>query len=382
MSTSNLVALAASVRKALAAPLANAVKDEAGKRARNELLDTLPDLQRALEGPKDTLIRTTWTPLNLVALQTVNRHQIGKHVPANGTISYKELSEKINFPEARLRRILRYSMTQRIFHEPELNHVAHTPVSRLMADDKNMQSWISLITDLFAPVVTHANDAFERWPTSNSPKETAVAAWKGAETTWFEEVAASKGGLSGFREGMEAVGSGEGWSTSALAENYPWGEFGSGTVVDIGGASGHACVPIAEAFPDLKFIVQDLEMGDELEKEHRTLLPEAVQSRISFMSHDFFTEQPVKDADVYFFRCTLHNWSDEFVIKALKALVPALKPGARVVIQDNGLAPPGTIGLTEESNQRQDHGFHVNVLDQLQGARAGGLEGVVRGGGS
>ena len=93
-------------------------------------------------------------------------------------------------------------------------------------------------------------------------------------------------------------------------------------------------------------------MGDEVEKEHRKMIPEPVQPKITFMGHDFFKEQLVKDADVYFFRCTLHNWSDELVVKILKALTPALKPGARVVIQDNGLAPPGTIGLSDEINQR------------------------------
>jgi hypothetical protein len=97
-------------------------------------------------------------------------------------------------------------------------------------------------------------------------------------------------------------------------------------------------------------------MDDELEKGHRRLIPEPVQSKIMLMGHDFFTEQPVKDADVYFFRCTLHNWSDELVVKILKALIPALKLGARVVIQDNGLAPPGTIGLSDEINQR--YGFY------------------------
>jgi len=93
-------------------------------------------------------------------------------------------------------------------------------------------------------------------------------------------------------------------------------------------------------------------MGPEFETEHRKLIPAALNPRIQFMKHDFFTEQPVKDADVYFFRCTLHNWPDEFVVKALKALIPALKPGARVVIQDNGLADPGTIGLHDEITQR------------------------------
>jgi hypothetical protein len=62
---------------------------------------------------------------------------------------------------------------------------------------------------------------------------------------------------------------------------------------------------------------------------------------MSFMDHDMFTEQPIKDADVYFWRVVLHNWSDAFVLKALRSLIPALKLGAKVVIQDHGLADPG-----------------------------------------
>jgi hypothetical protein len=61
MASNDLVALAAAVRNALASPTITATTDEAGKRARKELLNTLPDLQRALEGPKQTLINTTWS---------------------------------------------------------------------------------------------------------------------------------------------------------------------------------------------------------------------------------------------------------------------------------------------------------------------------------
>lgn len=61
MTSQNIVALAAGVRKALASPISNAIQDEAGRRARKELLNTLPDLQRALEGPKETIIKTTWS---------------------------------------------------------------------------------------------------------------------------------------------------------------------------------------------------------------------------------------------------------------------------------------------------------------------------------
>ena len=70
------------------------------------------------------------------------------------------------------------------------------------------------------------------------------------------------------------------------------------------------------------------------------------------MSHDFFTIQPVKDADVYLFRWIFHNWSDGYCIKILRNLVPALKNGAMIVINDNVLPEPGTMGLWQEERLR------------------------------
>jgi hypothetical protein len=61
------------------------------------------------------------------------------------------------------------------------------------------------------------------------------------------------------------------------------------------------------------------------------------------MAHDFFEEQPVKGADVYYYRWTLHNWSDKYCIKTLKALSPALKKGSRVLIMDVVMPPPGIL---------------------------------------
>lgn len=49
------------------------------------------------------------------------------------------------------------------------------------------------------------------------------------------------------------------------------------------------------------------------------------------MEHDFFQPQPVQ-ADVYVFKMILHDWPDAEAAKILRALVPALKPGARVLL--------------------------------------------------
>ena len=75
------------------------------------------------------------------------------------------------------------------------------------------------------------------------------------------------------------------------------------------------------------------------------------------MSHDFFTEQSVKNADVYFFRWIFHNWSDEYCVRILRNLIPALKPHARIVLNDACLPEPNTLSVMAERRVR-----YVNSL--------------------
>ena len=126
---------------------------------------------------------------------------------------------------------------------------------------------------------------------------------------------------------------------------FDWASLGKATVVDVGGAKGPASIALARAFPDLTLIVQDLESTV---KEGRNLLPGDVQDRVSFETHDFFTPQPIKDADVYFFRAIFHDYSDKYAVQILQNLVPALKKGARVIIQDPHLPVKGTVSPWRE----------------------------------
>ena len=57
-------------------------------------------------------------------------------------------------------------------------------------------------------------------------------------------------------------------------------------------------IAIAKAFPSLRFIIQDLPSTINAHPP----LPKELGNRITFMAHDFFKEQLIKDADVYFFR--------------------------------------------------------------------------------
>ena len=99
------------------------------------------------------------------------------------------------------------------------------------------------------------------------------------------------------------------------------------------------CVALAKKYPKLKFVVQ--EVNQKALEGGPKLCPPEVADRIKFEFHNFMTEQPTKNADVYFFRWICHNQSDKYGVKMLQALVPALKPGVRIVISDNCLKPVG-----------------------------------------
>ena len=70
------------------------------------------------------------------------------------------------------------------------------------------------------------------------------------------------------------------------------------------------------------------------------------------MTHNFFDEQPVKGADIYFFRYIFHDWPESYGVKILRALIPALKIGSKVVIHEFAIPERGTVSETAHKSQR------------------------------
>jgi hypothetical protein len=81
-------------------------------------------------------------------------------MPIEGSISYKELSAVSSMPESQLRRLLRNAMANRIFREPENEQVAHSAGSRLLVEDRRMDSWVYFLTDHFWLVTGRSVDGF------------------------------------------------------------------------------------------------------------------------------------------------------------------------------------------------------------------------------
>lgn len=96
----------------------------------------------------------------------------------------------------------------------------------------------------------------------------------------------------------------------------------------MGGSAGHDAFVLAAKFPELTITVQDLAQVRSSFEAHR---PAAVADRVRFREHSFFDPQPVR-ADVYLLKLILHDWPDAECLRILRALIPALRPGAKVLI--------------------------------------------------
>jgi len=75
-----------------------------------------------------------------------------KSFPVNETATFAEISTKVGLDEQNLTRLLRHAMTNRIFKEVEPGVIAHTAISRLLAEDAMMNDWVGFCVDDLFPV--------------------------------------------------------------------------------------------------------------------------------------------------------------------------------------------------------------------------------------
>ncbi|CAD6565805.1 MAG: hypothetical protein ASARMPREDX12_006780 [Alectoria sarmentosa] len=283
----------------------------------------------------------------MLCLQAITRFDIAKKFSAGEQLSYTQLAESTGLNEQLLRRLLRHAMTMRVFSEPSKDFVAHTAASMLLTEP-HMHDWMRTGCEEMWPAATRVMDAVEKWPASQEANETGFALANDTGSSIYQVVGSDPLRAARFANAMKAYTSSRGFEVSHIIDNYNWDGVGNGLVVDIGGGRGHVAIPLAQRYQSLHVVVQDM---PQVVEGAASDLPAQLAIRVKFMAHDFFAEQPV-EADVYYFRWIFHNWSDKYSVQILRYLRPALRHGARVVIQDTCLPEPGKIAQWREKELR------------------------------
>ncbi|UNI13379.1 hypothetical protein JDV02_000128 [Purpureocillium takamizusanense] len=317
---------------------------------RQTLLDKITDLWYLVQGPSESIFNHVHTCVpDIMALNLMNHFDFWSAVPLDGSSSVKEIADHAQLPEEVVDRVLRHATTLRFF-APDgdfkvTKRVSHSSRSAALAKSSGLRALVSTIIDDAGAPMLATNRALELYSRGKPALtkeigETAFALYQRGgcignyKTSWDFIENDGEGKEKGWRqrnfvEFMRYIKD-IFHLESTLAESFDWKALGNATIVDLGGSGGHDSFALAQRFPNLNIVVEDLPHAESVFHRHR---PDALKDRVNFKAHDFFNAQPV-EADIFLIKLILHDWPDEECVKILKALVPALRPGSKVFFLD------------------------------------------------
>ena len=116
-------------------------------------------------------------------------------------------------------------------------------------------------------------------------------------------------------------------------------------LVDLGGATGHLAVSACRRYPALRAVVFDLPKVLPLARE--LVAASGVGDRVACQSGDFFAD-PLPEADLFAVGRILHDWSEEKILRLLRAIHGRLPAGgallvAEKLLDDDRAGPPWAV---------------------------------------
>ncbi|KAB8235180.1 O-methyltransferase-domain-containing protein [Aspergillus alliaceus] len=315
----------------------------------SKVRESLEDLQRLIEGPTKFYRSFFMGVYELAAFQIALDFDFFTLVPTEGEIALEELAAKAVLDQDRTSRVVRLLITQRFFQERRPGYISHNLFSVALQDEE-LRSLVHYSFDEMLKAAADSTVSLKATPYESDSDHCPFNTRHKVPIFQYYAQNPDKAGrfaraMAGYRR-MEN-------SINELRDNFPWGQL-QGTVVDIGGGSGHVAMILARLFPQLDFVVQD--GSTHMLAEGQKLLAEEIRERITFRQHNFFEPQPVRGAAAFLLRQCTHNWADADVVTIFKAVVTGLEgsaPETPLLINDVILPESGTISRQKEREMRQ-----------------------------
>lgn len=315
----------------------------------DSLKTSLEDLRFLADGPTRFYRSFFMTGYLLAAFQLALDLAFFDLVPPDGAISFQELAGKSGLDADRTKRVVCYLATHHVFRISQSGLVSHTAFSIAMRDEE-LRSVVHYSFDEMLKAAVETGTSLKATPQESDKTHCPFTSRHGVSI--FEYYAKHTDKALRFAKAMAAYRRMEN-STVELRDNFPWQRL-EGTVVDIGGGSGHISMALAREFPNLKFIVQD-DSEDMLSDGQRLLTPD-IQDRMVFQKQSFFAPQPCRDIAAFVIRQCTHNWADDDVIVMFKSVVPGLEgssPDTPLLINDIVMPEVGTVPRLKERAMRE-----------------------------
>ncbi|KAL8685081.1 MAG: hypothetical protein Q9218_007987 [Villophora microphyllina] len=321
--------------------LADVKLSEELRSVRSALANSANDLKKLALGPVvfGTELAHGWT--DTLALRFIDHFNLASQVPQDGSTTYAALAAAVSLPEPLVFRFVRAAMVSDIFDETPSGEVRHTAISPLLANSPGFADIAGLEVEELAPAGSSYIAALEKWGAEallKEPSKTAFALANEVEMPNFAYLAERPERARRFGGAMQYWTQDDSWDLRHIAAAFDWSSLDRPTarIVDVGGGHGAESTYIARRTKEVRFLVQALPHVVIVAKnEQLAAEDEGLTRRIEFQTHNFLTPQPMEEKpDAFLLRWILHDWPEEYCVRILRNLIPALKRGAKILIYE------------------------------------------------
>ncbi|KAH8648779.1 O-methyltransferase [Tricladium varicosporioides] len=300
------------------------------------LMEQLDVLYKQLENPMDAMIRQWNSMVTETALTTMVKMGGFEKMSKDGSITAKELAAQTKLEPDIVVRLMRMLISSGTIAQVDEETYSHTPKSLAFLEGGARDFWNLCMNMKYC--FTRFPDYFNEKTAEDivDLRKTPYCFAYGMEgKTFYEALTSSQENFNMFNKAMmqmeinlPTLGM---FPFSSLDEQVK-AEPERAFIVDIGGGRGQSLLLIQKEIANTfgttpRMILQDRPVV--LDSVPQELLP-----GIEKMPYDFYTEQPVKNAHIYYYRRIMHNYYDGVCQAILKQAAAAMGPTSRLLIGD------------------------------------------------
>ncbi|KAI8934151.1 hypothetical protein NX059_008905 [Plenodomus lindquistii] len=324
---------------------------------RNNLCGIATRLETLLAGPSCFIRRMAYQHELLACLKWLGEYQIIAYVPLSESISFEELAELADVSTRTLSRVVRMTATAGFLHEPQIGHVAHTPLSSSFTNELVYFDATMFLANRVAPSALNIA-LFPSSQENGSPNKIALKCVEQFASDRAQEPQLNRQWMAY----CDSVG-GIKQDVIVLANLLNWHTLGEASVVHICDRYTRASWALARVSSALRVIVQtyDYTPGDSaVARPGESEEDSAVSRRVNISRRKPTTQQAVRDAAVYivqpFFnaRSTDGLTPQELLTTELKSHYSILQanPSAVLILAPAMLPEPGSVAVNLEVQAR------------------------------
>ncbi|KAJ5100560.1 O-methyltransferase [Penicillium angulare] len=301
--------------------------------ARKECLRVSKALTVQLDQPENIAVDMAFAPMIATSARIAVDLELFTHiVQAKEPITAARLAALSGAEELLIVRILRLLSAAHFVQEVSPQTWTATRITEVMATDE-IAAGHRMVSRLIVPAMQSAPAYFKErgYTCPFDPTDGLMQYAFCTKETTFDRIAADSALSRDFNTFMgNTMGARKYWVdwypvqdrildgfVSAAAEDK---NNNNALLVDVGAGKGHDVLAFREKFPEAggRLVLQDLSTVINDLKE--------LDPAIEKVPYDFFTEQPLIGARVYFYHHILHDWSDPYCLRILEQVAAAMTP--------------------------------------------------------